>query len=67
MGGTPLLRVGRDLLAGLPLAERELLPGLSSDRADIILPGALALAAVMDALPVDRLTISCLLYTSRCV
>ena len=56
--GREELRENIRLLAGLPLAERELLPGLSSDRADIILPGALALAAVMDALPVDRLTIS---------
>jgi exopolyphosphatase/guanosine-5'-triphosphate,3'-diphosphate pyrophosphatase len=46
------------LLAELPLSEREELPGLSSDRADIILPGALVLREVMDGLRVDDLTIS---------
>ena len=46
------------LLATLPLAERESLPGLNSDRADIILPGALVLQAVMDNLEVDRAVIS---------
>ena len=46
------------LLAALPLSERENLPGLNSDRADIILPGALVLQAVMDELEVERLTLS---------
>jgi exopolyphosphatase/guanosine-5'-triphosphate,3'-diphosphate pyrophosphatase len=46
------------LLSELPLAERELLPGLSSDRADIILPGALVLWAVMDALETDEVLVS---------
>lgn len=46
------------LLSELPLAEREMLPGLSSDRADIILPGALVLGAVMDALEVNQVTVS---------
>ncbi len=46
------------LLTELPLKEREDLPGLSSDRADIILPGALVLREVMDCLRVEDLTIS---------
>lgn len=45
-------------LASVPLAERELLPGLSSDRADIILPGALVLQAVMNYLGAATVTIS---------
>lgn len=46
------------LLTELPLAEREDLAGLSSDRADIILPGALVLREVMDRLRVEMVTIS---------
>lgn len=46
------------LLAGLPQAEREDLPGLSSDRADIILAGALVLQAVMDCLETDKVAVS---------
>lgn len=46
------------LLAQLPLAEREILPGLNSDRADIILPGALALRAVMAGLDAETITVS---------
>lgn len=46
------------LLTELPLAEREGLAGLSSDRADIILPGALVLRDVMDRLRVETVTIS---------
>ncbi|MCA9936352.1 MAG: Ppx/GppA family phosphatase [Anaerolineales bacterium] len=46
------------LLTTLPLAERRRIPGLNSDRADIILPGALVLQAVMERLHVDNLTIS---------
>ena len=46
------------LLRDLPLAERQRIPGLSSDRADIILPGAMVLAAVMNRLGVEEVTIS---------
>jgi exopolyphosphatase / guanosine-5'-triphosphate,3'-diphosphate pyrophosphatase len=46
------------LLSTLRLAEREELPGLSSDRADIILPGALGLQAVMECLGAETVTIS---------
>lgn len=46
------------LLQALPLAERRQIPGLSSDRADIILPGALVICAIMKRLKVDALTIS---------
>lgn len=45
-------------LCQLPLKERQCIPGLSSDRADIILPGVLVLATVMDRLQVETLTIS---------
>ena len=46
------------LLSSLPLSQRESLPGLHSDRADIILPGALVLRAVMDQLQTEQATIS---------
>lgn len=46
------------LLRELPLAERQKLPGLSSDRADIILPGALVVQAVMERLKVESLAVS---------
>ncbi len=46
------------LLSTLPQAEREQLPGLSSDRADIILAGALVLQAVMACLTVDEVAVS---------
>ncbi len=46
------------LLRELPLAERQQLPGLNSDRADIILPGALVLAAVMARLKVEAVVVS---------
>lgn len=46
------------LLSTLPLAEREALPGLHSDRADIILAGALALQAVMGRLEAEAVAIS---------
>jgi exopolyphosphatase/guanosine-5'-triphosphate,3'-diphosphate pyrophosphatase len=42
----------------LPLAERQKIRGLRSDRADIILAGALVLAAIMDRLACEELTIS---------
>lgn len=46
------------LFRELPLSERQDLPGLNSDRADIILPGAMVLQAVMSRLKVDALTVS---------
>ena len=42
----------------LPLAERQSIPGLSADRADIILQGTLVVLAVLERLDVDELTIS---------
>lgn len=45
-------------LRTLPLAKRIKLPGLRSDRADIILPGALVARAVMQAMGVQSLTVS---------
>lgn len=45
-------------LRDLPLRERSRIAGLSSDRADIILPGALVVAAVMDRLDARELLIS---------
>jgi len=47
-----------NLLRTLPLKERQELPGLSSDRADIILPGALVLRSVMERLQVEEVTVS---------
>lgn len=47
-----------DLLVEQPLANRKKLSGLNSDRADIILPGALVLATIMDRLQKDSLIIS---------
>jgi exopolyphosphatase/guanosine-5'-triphosphate,3'-diphosphate pyrophosphatase len=46
------------LLRELPLAERQNIPGLNSDRADIILPGAMVVLAMMSHLKSDELTIS---------
>jgi exopolyphosphatase/guanosine-5'-triphosphate,3'-diphosphate pyrophosphatase len=58
-------RLGRDslersieLFRELPLEEREDISGLKSDRADIILPGALVLLAVMERFDVDEVHIS---------
>ena len=45
-------------LSETPLAKRRHIPGLARDRADIILPGALVLRAVMARLDAPELTIS---------
>jgi exopolyphosphatase/guanosine-5'-triphosphate,3'-diphosphate pyrophosphatase len=42
----------------LPLAERQKLSGLSADRADIILSGALVIQAIMDYLEFDQITVT---------
>jgi len=42
----------------LTLDKRKAIPGLSADRADIILPGAMVLLSVMERLGVDRVEIS---------
>ncbi len=42
----------------LPLDKRQEIPGLSSDRADIILPGAMVLQSVMKRLQVEEVRIS---------
>lgn len=46
------------LFQELPVEKRRKIVGLTSDRADIILAGALVLAAVLDRLEADQLTIS---------
>ncbi|NKB71344.1 MAG: HD domain-containing protein [Candidatus Latescibacteria bacterium] len=46
------------LLQAMPLAKRQKIPGLSSDRADIILPGALVLERIMERLEATKLTVS---------
>jgi len=46
------------LFKELDLAERQKIPGISSDRADIILPGAMVLLAVMDQLGARSLELS---------
>ena len=46
------------LFRSLPLAKRTKLPGLRSDRADIILPGTLVIQAILARLKVDRLTVA---------
>lgn len=46
------------LFRELPLRERAEIAGLSSDRADIILPGAMVLLAIMDRVEVDQAAIS---------
>ncbi len=45
-------------LCDLPLSQRRRIPGLVRDRADIILPGALVIRAIVERLGVDNLTIS---------
>ncbi len=47
-----------DRLAGLPLAERQTLPGLEPKRADVIIAGGLIALASLDALGADAVTIS---------
>lgn len=47
-----------DLFRELPLAERRKISGLNSDRADIILPGAMVLLAIMRRLEVEDTAIS---------
>ena len=47
-----------ELLQRLPMSERRQIIGLNRDRADIIFPGALVLAEVMDRLRVESLTVS---------
>lgn len=46
------------MLREMKLAERRKIAGLHSDRADIILPGALVLRAVMQRLKVNEVTVS---------
>ncbi len=47
-----------ELLRTLPLSERQAIPGLRTDRADIILPGALVIRAIMERLKANELTVS---------
>ena len=47
-----------DLLRTLPLKERREIPGLNSDRADIILPGAMVIRAIMERCAAEALMIS---------
>lgn len=47
-----------ELFQQLPLAERRKIAGLNSDRADIILPGAMVVLAVMERLSAEQLNIS---------
>lgn len=56
--GRAALEENIHLLRTLLLKERQVLPGLSSDRADIILPGALVLRSVMERLQVEQVTVS---------
>jgi exopolyphosphatase/guanosine-5'-triphosphate,3'-diphosphate pyrophosphatase len=45
-------------LSRMPLSERERLPGLDAQRAEIIVPGALALLHVLESVDADDITIS---------
>lgn len=45
-------------LRDMPLAQRRRMPGMVRDRADILLPGAMVIRAVMTRLDVDELTVS---------
>lgn len=47
-----------EVLRKIPLAKRKQLPGLRSDRADIILPGAMVLRSVMEQLRTDVVTVA---------
>ncbi len=47
-----------DQFRSLPLKKRQKISGLKSDRADIILPGAMVLMALMNRLQLEELTIS---------
>jgi exopolyphosphatase/guanosine-5'-triphosphate,3'-diphosphate pyrophosphatase len=47
-----------ELFRALPLDERRAISGLKADRADIILPGAMVLLAVMNNLNASQLTVS---------
>lgn len=62
INGYTLTRAALDetiqMLCATPLAQRKKIPGLVKDRADIILPGALVLRAVVARLGLQELTIS---------
>lgn len=45
-------------LSRKPLAKRRRIPGLNSDRADIILPGALVIHTIMERLGQEKITVS---------
>ena len=47
-----------DLLSAVPLGKRLKVPGLRSDRADIILPGAMVIHAVQERMGAPALTVS---------
>lgn len=52
------IRESIELFRRSPVARRASIPGLSDDRADIILAGAVVIAEIMDHIGVDALTIS---------
>jgi exopolyphosphatase/guanosine-5'-triphosphate,3'-diphosphate pyrophosphatase len=54
----PALEQLVEAMAALPARERDRLPGLKSDRADIMLAGALVVEAVMEHVGADRLEVS---------
>ena len=47
-----------ELFKNLPIKKRQNIPGISSDRADIILPGAMVLLEVMNRLQVNQIELS---------